>query len=107
VQSQIRWSRRERSYLLRGNPIGGCVGGTTYCEEAICPACSAVDGIFLGGGREQSGFFDGLCPAIDPANACADLECSVAAASSVLSPSCVAALTSLAERFVDGGLDGG
>jgi hypothetical protein len=86
--------------------IGGCVGGTTYCEGAICPACSAVDGIFLGSG-DQLWSFGGLCPALLPANPCADFQCLLDAGPKILSPSCARAVTSLIESSLDGGLDAG
>jgi hypothetical protein len=71
----------------------------------ICNACSIPDGIALGG--DGGAFFGGLCPPVNPASPCADLQCFVDAGPMVLSPSCAAAVTSLVERLPDGGLNGG
>jgi hypothetical protein len=89
--------------------VGSCVGGIGYCEGAICGACNAGDAFALGGdgGAFPGTFFGGLCPPLSSASPCADLECLVDAGAKILSPSCAAAVTSLAERFLDGGLDGG
>ena len=86
--------------------IGDCVGGSAYCEQVICPACSAVDGLFLSWGKPIP-FFGGSCPAFAPTTPCAELECLIDAGLQALSPSCAAAVTSLAELYFDGGLDAG
>jgi len=86
--------------------IGSCAGSSARCEQVICRACSAVDGIFLGS-LEPWGSFGDLCPAFDQAAPCTDLACLVDAGPRVLSPSCAAAVASLAEHFLDGGFDGG
>jgi hypothetical protein len=95
--------------------IAGCVGGADSCEDAICGACDADDadsldmdgGYLCRGGWLIRPFFYGLCPPVDPSNPCADLACLVDAGPRVLSPSCAAALASLAGRYLDGGVDGG
>ncbi len=85
--------------------IAACVGGLGYCEQAICGACTVLDGYALD--ADGGEFFGGLCPPISPANPCADFECFIDAGTQVLSPGCAAALASLVERFWDGGVDGG
>jgi hypothetical protein len=86
--------------------IGSCVGDAGLCEQTVCSGCNATDGVFLGGAAPVA-FFGGLCPAIDPASACTSFACLLDAGPRILSPGCSAALTSLAERFLDGGIDGG
>jgi hypothetical protein len=89
--------------------IGDCLGGSAYCNQVICPACSAVDGLFLGEGLGNAGpvgSFGGLC-SVSRASPCADLNCILDAAPKVLSPGCAAAVTALVEGFQDGGFDGG
>jgi hypothetical protein len=85
--------------------IGGCMGGSAACKDVICRACSAIDGIALG--ADGGAFFGGLCPPVNPVTPCANLQCFIDAGPKVLSPSCAAAVTSLAEHLLDGGLDGG
>jgi hypothetical protein len=88
--------------------IGGCFGDSASCEDAICSACSITDGITLGSVSSDGGtFFGGFCPPVSPASPCADFQCFIDAGPQVLSPRCTAAVTSLAERFLDGELDGG
>jgi hypothetical protein len=59
------------------------------------------------GSSGQFGLFGGICPAPTPASSCADFECLLDAGPKLLSPSCAAAVTSLVEQFLDGGLGGG
>ncbi len=80
--------------------VGGCVGGTTHCEQVICPSCNTADGAALGGTGSES--FDGRCPALAQAG-CADYGCFLDAGPEVLSPSCAAAVALLAEQALDGG----
>lgn len=88
--------------------IGGCIGDSAFCEDAVCKACSIIDGITLGGvGSDGGTFFGGLCPPVSAASPCADFQCFMDAGPRVLSPGCAAAVASLAERFLDGGSDGG
>jgi hypothetical protein len=85
--------------------LGGCVGGAAYCEQVICPACTVLDGYALD--ADGGEFFGGLCPALSTASPCADFDCFMDAGPTALSPSCAAALASLAGRCPDGGSDGG
>lgn len=89
--------------------IGGCVGGAAYCERAICMGCGADDARYLAsdGGPFEADFFGGLCPPVNPASPCADLECLIDAGPKVLSPDCASALAALVQGFPDSGLDGG
>lgn len=77
--------------------IGGCVGGAAYCEQVICPACTFADGDTLVG----TTCYGADCPG--GSRDSATFQCWLDAGPKVLSPSCAAALTSLAERFLDGG----
>ncbi len=84
------------------NVVGGCVGGSNSCAEAICPSCGVADLVALDG--TGAGFAGGLCPL---PTSCPAMECLVDAGRAVLSTTCAAAVTTLVERFLDGGLDGG
>ncbi len=82
--------------------ISGCIGDAGICEQVVCSACNATDGVFLGGAAPVA-YLGGLCPAVDSASPCASFACLLDAGPRILSPSCAAAVAALAGSFFDAG----
>ena len=99
------WSACKDSESVPGfcGYYSSCFGSEGRCDQAICTACSAVDGDRLGVNLWGNGF----CSEAGLYGCGSLIACLTDAGPKLLSPSCATAVAALIEPFLDGGLDGG